>query len=96
LRLKVLLAECGECALHPIRSYFHNGSLIYAGNIVARKSSDEQIGCVIKGHSSRPGKAGSKDALHAAWGVFVNKTATVVASAINGNEQVSQGAICRY
>ena len=51
---------------------------------------------MVKSDPARPGKAGSKDALHSTRVVLVNKTAAVVAITIDGNKQVVRSAICSY
>src|SRR5207249_7111814 len=89
-------AKCGKGALDSVRSNFHNAWLKRAGNGIERVGHHKKSAEVIKGHAARAREARSEDALHATRVVFVNKTATVVGSAINRNKQVVRSAICSY
>src|SRR5262249_25461986 len=89
-------ANRGKGALDAVRSNFHNAWLKRTGNGVERVGYHKKIAGMVKGDPSRPGKAGSKGALHSARVVLVNKAAAILGIAINRSEQVVHRAICCY
>ena len=82
--------------MHTVRSNFHNCSYPHLIDIVERAGCYKQIAAAVKGYAARPRQPSSKSALETSGCVFVNRTTTVAAIAIDGNEQVVNRAICGY